>query len=83
MSLCCCDGPPHTYDPSWCVSGLKRVGGSPMRPAAPAGRDTLRAPRGSDRALRYAAIRRLDDGSEGAKAALRTLGVTDDEFDRW
>ena len=19
--LCSCDGPPHQYDPSWCVSG--------------------------------------------------------------
>jgi hypothetical protein len=20
MALCSCDGPPHTYDPSWCVN---------------------------------------------------------------
>lgn len=23
MALCVCDGPPHPYDPSWCVGGLK------------------------------------------------------------
>lgn len=29
MTLCVCDGPPHPYDPSWCVGGLKPARGEP------------------------------------------------------
>lgn len=86
MALCRCDGPPHQFDPAWCVSPKlvdRPVIPTPMQPARPLGRDTLAAPRGSERAVRYAAIRRLDDGSDGARDALRALGVQDEEFGRW
>lgn len=43
MTLCVCDGPPHTYDPAWC--GVRKPAGEmPMRAAAPLGADTLRSP---------------------------------------
>lgn len=82
MALCRCDGPPHTYDPAWCIGGIVPVDGVglPMQPARPTGRDTLRPRRGSDRDLRLAAVRRLDDGTEGARIALRVLGVTEEEL---
>lgn len=81
MALCHCDGPPHTFDPSWCVNGLKPAGDLPMRPTTPWGRDTLRPPHGSPRARREDAIRRLDDKTASAVHALEVLGVTADEID--
>lgn len=82
MALCNCDGPPHTYDPHWCVSGPKPPGSGPMTPTTPWGRHNLRAPYGSDRAKREDAIRRLNDGTPGAIAALLVLGVQPEEIDR-
>lgn len=33
MALCVCDGPPHQYDPAWCVSGLKPARGEVRAPS--------------------------------------------------
>ena len=89
----CCDKTPEQlpYDDrlSWtgvmvnCPSMTVPDAIPSMRPAAPLGRDTLAAPRGSERADRFAAIRRLDDGTVGARLALQLLGVKPEEFDRW
>lgn len=81
MSLCVCDGPPHPYDPSWCVTGPIPPGSRPMAPSQPWGRANLRAPAGRDARERRDAIRRLDDRTPGTRAALMILGVHAYEFD--
>ncbi len=45
MSLCVCDGPPHRYDPSWCVNGLKPARGETRAPAASVPPLVRRSPR--------------------------------------
>ena len=32
MSMCSCDGPPHTYSPSWCGAGVKSDSGPRREP---------------------------------------------------
>jgi len=69
---CHCDGPPHSYTPSWCLKG-RRANGSPIDPfygtTAPSGIVSSPSP--------IMTARYMPPPSVGKKVRLTTKNITD------